>query len=155
MLIVLVSQVDSEDEREAQASKVALGHKLRAQALKKSKKNYSHLPRTAGLRTLTELTTELSKAGLDPSKIQERAEQLSKMRAAKRKRDSEADESMDVDDDNAWVDVDGAAQPKKRVKGIAGAVIAANGRAPQKDRQLAGLRDEAVRFFEFASCATI
>jgi nucleolar GTP-binding protein len=61
-----------------------------AQLLKKSKRTQSRLLHTAGLRMLTELTRELSKAGLDPSWIQERAEMIAKVRGAKRKREEAA-----------------------------------------------------------------
>ncbi|KAI0256242.1 GTP binding protein 4 [Lactifluus subvellereus] len=154
---------DSEDEREAAAAKVALGHKLEAQS-KKKMKNKARLPRTAGLRTLTDLTTDLTKAGIDPSRIQERAVMIAKMRAAERKRKRDEDEEgMDVDDDDdddddaasqeerqgetMDVDVDGGEDdgtPRKRGKANSGAVIART-RAPRSNRQLAGLRDEAVR----------
>jgi nucleolar GTP-binding protein len=156
-------QLDSDDEREEQASKIALTHKLKSQLLKKSNKNQSRLPRTAGLRTLTELTSELSKAGLDPSRIQERAEMIAKVRGAKRKREEAAgdDADMDVDDvdggdEGEWMDVDdgesGQRPPsRKRVKGGSGAVTAVNSRAPRTNRQMAGLRDAAVRPFIFSS----
>lgn len=123
-------------------------------------KNKARLPRTAGLRTLTDLTTDLTKAGIDPSRVQERAVMIAKMRAAerKRKRDEEAD-GMDVDggdhDDNTVsegpredeeiMEVDGEEDnPRKRAKANSGTVIART-RAPRSNRQLAGLRDEAVR----------
>lgn len=116
-------------------------------------KNTARLPRTAGLRTLTELTSELTKAGLDPSRIQERAEMLAKVHGAKRKRarDEDGDEEMDVDGDEdagegEWMDVDDdAATPStKRAKANSGAAISKSRRAPQSNRQLAGMRDEAV-----------
>jgi nucleolar GTP-binding protein len=132
---------------------------LEAQS-KKKMKNKARLPRTAGLRTLTDLTTDLTKAGIDPSRVQERAVMIAKMRAAerKRKRDEEAD-GMDVDggdhDDNTvsggpredeeMMEVDGEEDnPRKRAKANSGTVIART-RAPRSNRQLAGLRDEAVR----------
>ncbi|KAF5346754.1 hypothetical protein D9756_010378 [Leucocoprinus leucothites] len=143
---------DSADEREAAEAKVALSHKVQSQLLKKSKKNQARLPRTAGLRTLTELTDELTKAGLDPSRIQERAEHLAKLQAAqrKRKRDEDEDEEMDVDGegDEGWedsdndMDVDSAEKPsKKRVKANSGNVVAK--RMPRSNRTFAGMRDEA------------
>ncbi|KAG6909682.1 hypothetical protein DXG01_016089 [Tephrocybe rancida] len=142
---------DSDDEREAQEATVALSHKIQSQSIKKSKKNQARLPRTAGLRTLTELTSELTKAGLDPSRIQERATMLAKLQGAKRKRDDDGDEDMDGDDDmegsggeeESWMDVDGEEAPKKRVKGNSGAVMAVSRRAPKTDRRFAGMRDEA------------
>jgi hypothetical protein len=135
---------------------------------KKKMKNKARLPRTAGLRTLTELTTDLTKAGIDPSRIQERAVVIAKMRGAghKRKRD---EDGMDVDGDgngddedgDNWVsegdgedetmmDVDGDGGEEdgtrhKRGKANSGADIALRKRAPRSNRQLAGLRDEVVR----------
>jgi nucleolar GTP-binding protein len=135
---------------------------------KKKMKNKARLPRTAGLRTLSDLTADLTKAGVDPSRVQERAVMIAKMRAAggKRKRD-EGEDAMDVDGDGndddgdgdgdnwasegegeAMMDVDGdeeqGARHGKRGKANTGAVIARK-RAPRSNRQLAGMRDEAVR----------
>ena len=122
-------------------------------------KNKARLPRTAGLRTLTDLTTDLTKAGIDPSRVQERAVMIAKMRAAERKRKRDEDEEgMDVDDgddaasqderqgETMEVDVDGEddGTPRKRSKANSGGVIART-RAPRSNRQLAGMRDEAVR----------
>ncbi|EGO00441.1 hypothetical protein SERLA73DRAFT_168189 [Serpula lacrymans var. lacrymans S7.3] len=137
---------DSEDEREATEAQKALAHKIHSQSIKKSKKNQSRMPRTAGLRTLSELTTELTKAGYNPSKIEDRAVMLAKVQGAKRKR---ADGEMDVDmedgdgEEGDWMDVDGEEQtPNKRVKDNTGAIIAKNRRNPRTNRQLAGMRDE-------------
>lgn len=139
---------------------MALGHKLEAQS-KKKMKNKARLPRTAGLRTLTDLTTDLTKAGIDPSRVQERAVMIAKMRAAERKRKRDEDEEgMDVDDgddaasqeerqgETMEVDVDGEddGTPRKRSKANSGGVVViARTRAPRSNRQLAGMRDEAVR----------
>jgi len=160
--------VDSDDEREAAAAKIALGHKMEAQRKKKIK-NKARLPRTAGLRTLTDLTSDLTKAGIDPSRIQERAVMIAKVRAAghKRKRD---EDGMDVDvdgdgngddeDGDNWVsegdgedemmmDVDGNGDEgedgtqHKRGKANSGAAITHRKHAPRSNRQLAGMRDEA------------
>lgn len=142
---------DSEDEREATAMQNSLEHKILSQSVKKAQKNQARLPRTAGLRTLSELTTSLKKAGYDPSSIQQRAEMLAKMQRTKRKRsEAEADTGMDVDNEGVsesdkegdWMDVDGEVTPNKRAKGNSGAVIIKHPRAPQSNRQLAGLRDE-------------
>ena len=159
------NQFDSDDERDAAAAKVALGYRLEAQS-KKKMKNKARLPRTAGLRTITDLTTDLTKAGLDPSRIQERATMIAKVRGAaarKRARD-EDDDGMVVDGDNddeaasEWVeenadtmeiDDDEADTPRKRGKANSGAVIVRK-RAPHSNRQFAGLRDEAVRFDLFS-----
>jgi hypothetical protein len=158
-------QVDSDDEREAAAAKIALGHKMEAQRKKKIK-NKARLPRTAGLRTLSDLTTDLTKAGIDPSRVQERAVMIAKVRAVGRKRkrdedgmDVDGDGNSDEDGDN-WVsegdgedetvmDVDGDegedGTRHKRGKGNSGAAIAHQKRTPRSNRLLAGLRDEAVR----------
>ncbi|KIJ99844.1 hypothetical protein K443DRAFT_679677 [Laccaria amethystina LaAM-08-1] len=141
---------DSDDEREAAAATVALSHKIQSQSIKKSKKNQSRLPRTAGLRTLSELTGELTKAGLDPSRIQERAEMLAKVQGAKRKRAEDEDADMDEDEEEEeegsnegeenWMDVDGEDSSKKRLKTNSGGVV--NKREPRSHRHLAGMRDE-------------
>ena len=119
-------------------------------------KNRALLPRTAGLRTLSELTSEMTKAGLDPSRIQERAEMLAKVAGAKRKRQREEEEAqMDVDEDaemgedeegeGEWMDVDGEEAPRlKKAKANSGAVVAKGARHPKTNRQLAGMRDETV-----------
>jgi nucleolar GTP-binding protein len=137
---------DSDDEREAAAAKVAAGAKVLSQASKKNMKNQARLPRTAGLRTLSELSGALTQAGLDPSRIEARAEILAKARAVqgKRKRAADgSDDEMDVDGEDApaLMDVDGDA-PVKRAKANSGAALA---RAPRTNRQLAGLKDGAVR----------
>lgn len=127
---------------------------MASQAAKKVKKNNARLPRTAGLRTITQLSAELTKAGLDPSRIEERAKMLAKVAGAKRKRSSE-DGDGDVEmgdaareDDASWVDMDVDGEegaPAKRVKGNLGAVIAVDTkRHPKSNRQLAGLRDMEV-----------
>ncbi|TBU24389.1 GTP binding protein 4 [Dichomitus squalens] len=144
---------DSDDEREAVAAKSAREKKLISQSTKKAMKNRAALPRTAGLRTLSELTSEMTKAGLDPSRIQERAEILAKVAGAKRKRQREEDEAqMDVDEDaemgdggeDEWMDVDGEEAPRlKKAKANSGAVAAKGARHPRSNRQLAGMRDEA------------
>ncbi|KAH9938820.1 GTP binding protein 4 [Epithele typhae] len=143
---------DSDDERDAAAMKYSREKKVISQSTKMAMKNRAALPRTAGLRTLTELTSEMTKAGLDPSRIQERAEILAKVAGAKRKRMREEEEAeMDVDEDadgsedgeGAWMDVDGEAAPTlKRTKANSGAAVAEKRRQPRSNRQLAGLRDE-------------
>jgi len=128
---------------------------MQSQSVKKAQKNQARLPRTAGLRTLSELTTSLKKAGYDPSSIQQRAEMLAKMQGAKRSR---AEAEMDVDSEGEsggeedWMDVDGDETPNKRVKGNSGAVVAKSSRAPRTNRQLAGLRDEQVMSKAFLFC---
>lgn len=98
----------------------------------------------------------MTKAGLDPSRIQERAEMLAKLHGSKRKRTAE-DEDVDMDDDgsaaddveDAWMDVDGQeGSAKKRVKTNSGGVVAK--REPRSQRQFAGMRNEEVSFrFKF------
>ena len=116
-------------------------------------RNRAPLPRTAGLRTLSELTSGLKGAGLDPSRIQERAMNLAKVAGEKRKRAREEEEAqMDIDEgsgseggDDQWMDVDGEeSSPNKRVKSNSGAVMAKGARGPKSNRQLAGMRDDAV-----------
>lgn len=156
------TQFDSDDEREARSAQHALSKKIASQSVKKAQKNQARLPRTAGLRTLSELTTELTKAGLDPSRIQERAEMLAKLQGAQRKRkrreneggdeDEDMDMDMNVEDgEDGWeddgMDVDGVDTPKrKKTKANDGAVavVVAGGRGPRTDRRLAGMRDEGV-----------
>jgi len=101
------------------------------------------------LRTLSELTSEMTAAGLDPSRIQERAILLAKVQGAKRKRVEEIDIDMedvegdgDAEEEGDWMDVDGEDQPNKRAKGNAGRAVAVSSRAPRTNRQLAGMRDE-------------
>lgn len=142
----------SEDEREADALAEAQARRMEAQDAKKATKNHARLPRTAGLRTISELSEGLTKAGFDPSRIEERATLLAKMRGAERKRKrTEAEAEMDVDMEGGedaeaeWMDVDGEDMtPQKRVKANSGAVVAKGKRVPRSNRQVAGLRDEAV-----------
>lgn len=141
-------ELNSDDDRDAEELHDAQEKRMESQATKKSMKNGARLPRTAGLRTLTELSEGLTKAGLDPSRIQARAEIIAKAQGAKRKRADDA--GMDVDDDEEdgegeWMDVDGEeAAPQKRMKTNSGGVTSL--RAPRTNRQTAGMRDEEVRF---------
>ncbi|KAJ3749681.1 P-loop containing nucleoside triphosphate hydrolase protein [Lentinula detonsa] len=156
---------DSDDEILAAQAQEALAHKIHSQSIKKSKKNQARLPRTAGLRTLSEMTVALTKAGLDPSRITERAQMLAKAAGVKRKRAGEVEDvEMDDteggrgdDDEGNWMDVDGEEAPQlKRAKGNHGSVVAAvNKRAPRTNRQLMGMRDEgqaskAIKLRDFA-----
>ena len=127
--------------------------------MKKAQKNKARLPRTAGLRTLSEMSQELKKAGLDPSSIEERAHMLAKVEIArqqlsKRKRNGEGDEDedmeMDYEDEEDWedeeMDVDeDESVPRKKKRTESGAVAITNKRVPRSNRQLAGLRDADVR----------
>lgn len=124
-----------------------------SQANKKAMKHSARMPRTAGLRTLTELSTEMTKAGLDPSRIEERAHMIAKVRGvgvvSKRKRDDDGD--MDVDGEGEggeeWMEVDEEedATPVKRRKSNTGTAVTAKAHQPRTNRQLGGLRDESVR----------
>ena len=140
--------------------KAARAKKLISQSSKKAMKNQAKLPRTAGLRTISELSSELTKAGYDPSRIEERAAVLAKVAGAKRKRAREEEEAqMDVDEEGEegeeadWMDVDGEDQstPNKRAKANSGAAVAKGKREPRSDRRLAGMRDSAVRIFGFCA----
>ena len=145
---------DSEDEREAAELKYSQEKRMESQITQKQMKNHAKLPRTAGLRTLTDMTDALTKAGLDPSRVVERATVLAKAQSALKKRKrTEADEGMDMDVDGSeeegegeWMDVDGDdSTPKKRTKSNTGTAVAAkNKREPRSNRQLAGMRDDAV-----------
>lgn len=142
----------SEDEREAAELKYAQEKRLESQITQKQMKNHAKLPRTAGLRTLSDMTDALTKAGLDPSRVAERAAVIAKAQGVMKKR-KRAEEGMDVDMDGAeddgegeWMDVDGEdSTPKKRSKMNTGtAVVAKSKREPRSNRQLAGMRDDAV-----------
>jgi len=75
---------DSEDEREQVEAQNALANKIRSQSIKKSMRNQARFPRTADLRSLSDLSTELKKAGYDLStSIEARAGILAKAQAAK------------------------------------------------------------------------
>ncbi|KAJ7090884.1 P-loop containing nucleoside triphosphate hydrolase protein [Mycena belliarum] len=136
---------ESEDERERIAARIALSHKIKSQSLKKSKKNQSRLPRSAGLATLSQMTADLTKAGLDPGRILDRAAVIS----GKRKRDDDGDVEMGDGeaggDAEGWMDVDGEGDdgtPAKRLKTAAGAV---GKREPRGNRSVAGMRDQGQR----------
>ena len=133
---------------------------MTSQAIKKAMKHNARLPRTAGLRTISELSTSMTKAGLDPSRIEQRAELIAKARGLERKR--KRDEEMDVDEEGGsgqeedgegedggdWMDVDGegddtTSPPKRRKTNTGTAVIAAGKHAPRTNRQTAGMRDQS------------
>ena len=122
-------------------------------------KHNARLPRTAGLRTISELSTSMTRAGLDPSRIEQRAELIAKARGLERKR--KRDEEMDVDEEGSsgededaegeeagdWMDVDGEGDdgrsPPKRRKSNTGTTVTAVGKhAPRTNRQTAGMRDQ-------------
>ncbi|GJJ06636.1 hypothetical protein Clacol_000830 [Clathrus columnatus] len=143
---------DSDDEREA--AELSKAQKSRLISQEKSNKNYPKLPRTAGLRTLSEMSAKLTAAGLDTTKIQERAQMLAKAQAAlrKRKRDETVDAEMadeggdDDGNEGDWMDVDGDRDedtPKKKRKSETGGAVTLKStkRVPASNRQVAGLRD--------------
>lgn len=120
---------------------------------KKHAKNRTNLPRTAGLRTISEMAESLTAAGLDPSRLQERAAMLAKARGAKRKRDGEgmdvdADGDMSGDDDTfgdeAGMEVDGEeSTARKRAQASTGAVVTSTRAARVRtNRMRAGMADE-------------
>lgn len=114
------------------------------------------MPRTAGLMTLSQMTEKLTKAGIDPSRIIERAQLLAKARGAERKRKRHEDD-MEVDggeegEEQAWMDVDedGDDSPRKRRKGDDGKAqtVLYSKRAPKTDRTTIGMRDTSVCVLE-------
>jgi len=125
-------------------------HKTLSQQ-KKKMKNRPVMPRTAGLTSLSTMTEKLTKAGIDPSRIVERAQLIAKARGAERKRKREDDNEMEVDDpkegsEEDWMDVDDDAQPRKRQKinGGAAQVVPHDKRQPRSDRTTIGMRDATV-----------
>ncbi|KDQ07156.1 hypothetical protein BOTBODRAFT_38989 [Botryobasidium botryosum FD-172 SS1] len=130
--------VDSEEERYEAETQLAQEQKKRSQQRRKVM-----LPRTAGLRTLSEMSERLTAAGYDPSRIQARAEILAKAQGAKRKRAEDMDVEMA---EGEWVDENGddamdvdEGQSSKRGKTNGGSVVAK--RHPATNRQLAGMRN--------------
>lgn len=145
-------QTDSDDEREVEELRAAKMHKAASQQ-KKKMKNRPVMPRTAGLTTLSQMTEKLTKAGIDPSRIVERATLLAKARGAERKRKRDEDDEMEIDggqdgQEEDWMDIDADADdsPRKRRKGVSGmAQPVVNRRAPKTDRRTTGMRDTTVR----------
>lgn len=141
--------IDSDEELYAAEAEDALKHKLLSER-KKMFKNRPVMPRTAGMRTLSEMSKKLTAAGIDPSRIEARAEILSKAAHQKRKRDEQME--VDNDDDDGFedesgdeMDVDGAdTSMTKRAKGNAGGVVA-RGKQPHSNRQMAGFKNVEVR----------
>ncbi|KIJ54667.1 hypothetical protein M422DRAFT_24573 [Sphaerobolus stellatus SS14] len=144
---------DSADELSAAELDDANTKRLESQENKRTR-NYPKLPRTAGLRTLSEMTEKMTAAGLDPSKIQERAAVLAKAHAVarKRKRDLEEEEmEVDGEGEDEWMDVDeegeeskakkGGIRKKRKSEGGEAVVVKKRGQ-PATNRQVAGLRDD-------------
>ncbi|KZT56606.1 P-loop containing nucleoside triphosphate hydrolase protein [Calocera cornea HHB12733] len=142
------SMFDSDDEREALENVKQLRDKKASQD-KNKMKNRPVMPRTAGLRTLSEMSRKLTEAGLDPSRIEARAEAIAKARGAqrKRKRDDGEEGEMDVDEGSSWedeaMDVDDDS-PRKRMKSNGGKAraVAVGAHVPKSQRQLAGMANE-------------
>ncbi|KAG8905329.1 Nucleolar GTP-binding protein 1 [Tulasnella sp. 403] len=122
------SWVDSEYEDDMAREK-ANASKMLINARNRSKHNHPTVPRTATTRTLSELSKSLSKAGYDPSRIQERAAILAQVVGSKRKRREDDDESMEdaalSDDETSDVDTEAEnndtmlvdrASPSKRLR---------------------------------------
>lgn len=109
------------------------------------------IPRPDRRLKLSDMTKQLRKEGLDPARIEQRAEVIAKARklasqTAKATGKRKADGSMDLDDAEAWEDDDGmdvdsaTAAPNKRAKGAAGEAVVPHERAPGKNRQLVGMK---------------
>ncbi|QRV79842.1 nucleolar GTP-binding protein 1 [Ceratobasidium sp. AG-Ba] len=139
--------LDSDDELEAagllQMQKAKMSHHS-----KSAMKSRPVMPRVHAHRTMSGMAKALTAAGLDPSRIEERAKILAKAAIAKeaigkRKRDEEMEvdsdgEGQDWDDDGMDVDEEDASP--KRAKTNSGGVAK---RVPKTDRQTAGMRDAA------------
>jgi nucleolar GTP-binding protein len=123
---------DSEDEKAAADLVIAQKHKNLAQLNKKALRNKARLPRTAGLKTLSEFSQKMTEAGLDPSRVEERARIIAMARSNKSSRMISGDE-MDVDGGvEAGADSGDVERRKMGLK-------------PQSDRRLAGLRNAEAR----------
>lgn len=121
-------------------------------SMKRVKSNHPTLPRVKAPRSLSSLTQALTKAGYDPSKIEERAILLAKAAGAKRKREEEDEGGMEVDeeDEEDWeddsemeVDED---TPRKKLRTEKGSRVVAVDRRARTDRSLAGLGGPEVRW---------
>ncbi|EJU04474.1 P-loop containing nucleoside triphosphate hydrolase protein, partial [Dacryopinax primogenitus] len=141
------SMFNSEDEREALETAKSSRDKKMSQD-KNKMKNRPVMPRTAGLRTLSEMSRKLTEAGLDPSRIEARAEAIAKTRSLQRKRKREEEEAqMEIEDDADWeedaMDVDEDIS-RKRVKSNTGKArdVGTGNHAPKTHRQLAGMANE-------------
>lgn len=139
-------QVDSDDELEAEAL-LEMKHAKIIHHGKSALKSRPIMPRTNARRTMSGMARALSAAGMDPSRIEERAAILAKAARAKevvgkRKRDEEMELDSDGEfgGDSDGMDLDGEDESPKRAKTNAGVVAK---RAPKTDRQLAGMRDAA------------
>ncbi|KAG8883749.1 Nucleolar GTP-binding protein 1 [Tulasnella sp. 331] len=151
------SFIDSEYEDDKKQALVDHTKQLEGR-LKRTKASRAIIPRPDAKRTLTGLSTALTKAGFDPSRIEERAALLAKAAGMKRKRVDRDDDAaeMDVDAEGGWVDepeaeaevrmeVDGEGAPNKTrkmirtEKGARKAVVFKVDRKPRMDRSVAGM----------------
>ncbi|KAL7008991.1 Nucleolar GTP-binding protein 1 [Cystobasidiomycetes sp. EMM_F5] len=145
----------------AKRAQIKLNNKVRDK-----KQNKPIMPRTVRSdRTLDDMASDLRKAGIDPSKLEERAQMLAlargvqlKTRAGEKRKRDEGDGDMDIDGEgagasgSAWADepsddegmqVDDGTPGKKR-KSITGRAVAASGkRVPTKNRATLGLKNTA------------
>lgn len=139
------SFIDSEYEDDMAEEDVNRGKK-KISSMKRVKSNHPTLPRVKAPRSLSNLSQALTKAGYDPSKIEERAILLAKAAGAKRKRDEDEDEGgmeVDEEDEEDWeddsemeVDED---TPRKKLRTEKGSRVVAVDRRARTDRSLAGL----------------
>jgi len=153
----------AESDEEAIRSTAQLIRARRAQiktgnTQKDKKQNKPIMPRTVrNDRYFDDMTADLRKSGIDPSKLEERAKILAlargveletrKAAGAKRKLGA-AEGEMDVDSDDSAgeqsMEVDGAA-PKKRKNAFGKAVTSKGKHVPSSNRATSGLRDGAQR----------
>ncbi|KAF8602536.1 GTP binding protein 4 [Ceratobasidium sp. AG-I] len=136
---------DSDDELEAEAM-LEMKHAKIVHHGKSALKSRPIMPRTNTHRTMSGMARALNAAGMDPSRIEERAAILAKAARAKdvvgkrkREEEMELDSDGEFNGDSDGMELDGDESPK-RAKTNAGAVAK---RAPKTDRQLVGMRDAA------------
>jgi hypothetical protein len=154
-------QDDSDDTAVRSTAALIRDRKSSLKATKTFKKglqqNRAPIPRSKlRNRTLGELSNDLKAAGLDPSRIEDRAKIISDARKdrGKRKRE-EGEDDMEIDavDEDGWVDDssnDEAMEvdhgPRKRVKtGKLSSVVHRGTRLPARNRAVAGLSGVKVR----------
>ena len=153
----------AESDEEAIRSTAQLIRARRAQiktgnTQKDKKQNKPIMPRTVrNDRYFDDMTADLRKSGIDPSKLEERAKILAlargveldtrKAAGAKRKLGA-AEGEMDVDSDDSAgeesMDLDGGA-PKRRKNAFGKAVTSKGKHVPSSNRATSGLRDGAQR----------
>ncbi|GAA97482.1 uncharacterized protein L969DRAFT_43817 [Mixia osmundae IAM 14324] len=146
--------LDSDEEAITTTAKDIRSRKDQIRLLNTQKnklQNKPVIPRANKRRTLSEMTADLRKSGIDPSTLEERAKLLAAANAAsakigKRKRSENA---MDVDDEDAWEDDDaietdqaGPAKSKKARATVA--AVTAGKRQPVTDRRKAGIKESQL-----------